>query len=141
MTNKGLCKVKKQNKIELLGYLFWENRPKIAISTGTAILEYSTVEPTSPYGHLTSKVTSPLRSPLLSPKLYSTALAKNRRIAPCNTVTSPLGSLIPSTVGNRISEVPLYHHVYYVCIPPPPPSPPSPLVTITSRTSTIKNLG
>ena len=26
---------------------------------------------TSPYGHLTSKVTSPLRSPILSPKLYS----------------------------------------------------------------------
>ena len=29
----------------------------------------STVEP---YGHLTSKVTSPLRSPWVSPKLYST---------------------------------------------------------------------
>ena len=27
---------------------------------------------TSPYGHLTSKVTSPLGSPILSPKLYST---------------------------------------------------------------------
>ena len=27
---------------------------------------------TSSYGHLTSKVTSPLRSPFLSPKLYST---------------------------------------------------------------------
>ena len=27
---------------------------------------------TSPYGHLTSKVTSPLRSPFFSPKLYST---------------------------------------------------------------------
>ena len=27
---------------------------------------------TSPYGYLTSKVTSPLGSPLISPKLYST---------------------------------------------------------------------
>ena len=33
------------------------------------LLQYSG---TSPYGHLTSKVTSQLRSPFLSPKLYST---------------------------------------------------------------------
>ena len=31
---------------------------------------------TSPYGHLTSKVTSSLRSPLLSPELYSEANAE-----------------------------------------------------------------
>ena len=38
-------------------------------SSLSCIHEYSG---TPPYGHLTSKVTSPLRSPLLSPKLYST---------------------------------------------------------------------
>ena len=57
-------------------------------------------------GHLTSTVISPLRSLLLNPKLYSTA--KNRRLAPCNKVTSPLSSLLPSHVSDRISEVPLY---------------------------------
>ena len=43
---------------------------------------------TSPYGHLTSKKTSPLQSPWLSPKLYSTV-----QITPCNKVISPLRSL------------------------------------------------
>ena len=33
---------------------------------------YTVYSGTSPYGHLTSMVTSPLRSPYLSPKLYST---------------------------------------------------------------------
>ena len=58
---------------------------------------------TSPYGHLTSKTTSPLQSPWLSPKLYSTV-----QITPCNKVTSPLRSLVPSPVGDLNSEVPLY---------------------------------
>ena len=58
---------------------------------------------TSPYGHLTSKKTSPLQSPWLSPNLYSTV-----QITPCNKVTSPLRSLLPSPVGDLNSEVPLY---------------------------------
>ena len=58
---------------------------------------------TSPYGHLTSKKTSPLQSPWLSPKLYSTV-----QITPCNKVTSPLRSFLPSPVGDLNSEVPLY---------------------------------
>ena len=58
---------------------------------------------TSPYGHLTSKKTSPLQSPWLSPKLYSTV-----QTTPCNKVTSPLRSLLPSPVGDLNSEVPLY---------------------------------
>ena len=58
---------------------------------------------TSPYGHLTSKKTSPLQSPWLSPKLYSTV-----QITPCNKVTSALRSLLPSPVGDLNSEVPLY---------------------------------
>ena len=57
---------------------------------------------TSPYGHLTSKVTSPLRSPSLSLKLYSSV-----QCTPCNTVTCPLRSLLPSPAGDLISEVPL----------------------------------
>ena len=57
---------------------------------------------TSPYGHLTSKKTSPLQSPWLSPKLYSTV-----QITPCNKVTSALRSLLPSPVGDLNSEVPL----------------------------------
>ena len=59
---------------------------------------------TSPYGHLTSKKTSPLQSPWLSPKLYSTV-----QITPCNKVTPPLRSLLHSPVGDH-SEVPLYNH-------------------------------
>ena len=59
---------------------------------------------TSPYGHLTSKKTSPLQSPWLSPKLYSTV-----QISPCNKVTSALRSLLPSPVGDLNSEVPLYY--------------------------------
>ena len=71
---------------------------------------------TSPYGHLTSKKTSPLQSPLLSPKLYSTV-----QIIPCNKVTSPLRSPLPSPVGDRNSEVILYQHLsplytYYILI-------------------------
>ena len=62
---------------------------------------------TSPYGHLTSKKTSPLQSPWLSPKLYSTV-----EITPCNKVTSPLRSLLPSPVGDLNSEVPLYVRFY-----------------------------
>ena len=58
---------------------------------------------TSPYGHLTSKKTSPLQSLWLSPKLYSTL-----QITPCNKVTSPVRSLLPSPVGDLNSEVPLY---------------------------------
>ena len=58
---------------------------------------------TSPYGHLTSKKTSQLQSPWLSPKLYSTV-----QITPCNKVTSPLRSILPSPVGDLNSEVPLY---------------------------------
>ena len=52
---------------------------------------------------LTSKKTFPLHSPWLSPKLYSTV-----EITPCNKVTSPLKSLLPSPVGDLNSEVPLY---------------------------------
>ena len=64
---------------------------------------------TSPYGHLTSKKTSPLQSPWLSPKLYSTV-----QITPGNKVTSTLRSLLPSPVGDLNSEVPLYliHKIY-----------------------------
>ena len=58
---------------------------------------------TSHYGHLTSKKTSPLQSSWFSPKLYSTV-----QITPCNRVTSPLRSLLPSPVGDLNSEVPLY---------------------------------
>ena len=47
------------------------------------------------YGHLTSKKTSPLQSPWLSPKLYSIV-----QITPCNKVTSPLRSILPSPVGD-----------------------------------------
>ena len=64
---------------------------------------------TSPYGHLTSKKTSPLQSPWFSPKLYSTL-----KITPCNKVTSPLMSLLPSPVGDLNSEVPLYYTVVIV---------------------------
>ena len=63
---------------------------------------------TSPYGHLTSKKTSPLQSPWLSPKLYSTV-----QITPCNKVTSALRSLLPSPVGDLNSEVPLYFEVHF----------------------------
>ena len=55
------------------------------------------------YGHLTSKKTSQLLSPWLSPKLYSAM-----QITPCNKVTSPLRSPLPSPVGDLNSEVPLY---------------------------------
>ena len=53
--------------------------------------------------NLTSKKTSQLQSPWLSPKLYSTV-----QVTPCNMVTSPLRSLLPSPVGDLNSEVPLY---------------------------------
>ena len=69
------------------------------LETGT----HSMYSGTSPYGHLTSKKTSPLQSPWLSPKLYSTV-----QITPCNKVTSALRSLLPSPVGDLNSEVPLY---------------------------------
>ena len=69
---------------------------------------------TSPYSHLTSKKTSPLQSPWLSPKLYSTV-----QITPCNKVTSPLRSLLPSPVGDLISEVPLYYSDCVGCVPLP----------------------
>ena len=65
--------------------------------------EYFDYSGTSPYGHLTSKKTSPLQSPWLSPELYSTV-----QITPCNKVASPLRSLLPSPVGDLNSEVPLY---------------------------------
>ena len=58
---------------------------------------------TSPYGHLTSKKTSPLQSPWLSLKLYSTV-----QMPPCNKDTSPLRSLLTSPVSDLNSEVPLY---------------------------------
>ena len=48
-------------------------------------------------------VTPPLRSPWLRPKMYATM-----QITLCNTVTSPLRSLLPSPVGDRRGEVPLY---------------------------------
>ena len=74
-----------------------------------ALLQFSRLySGTSPYGHLTSnghltsKTTSPFQSPWLSPKLYSTV-----QITPCNKVTSPLRSLLPSPVGDLNSEVPL----------------------------------
>ena len=54
---------------------------------------------TSPYGNLTSKKTSQLQSPWLSPKLYSTV-----QTTPCNKVTSPLRSLLPSPVGDLNRE-------------------------------------
>ena len=68
----------------------------------TALDRYS-YSGTSPYGHLTSKTTSQLQSPWLSPKLYFTV-----QITPCNKVTSPLRSLLPSPVGDLNSDVPLY---------------------------------
>ena len=57
---------------------------------------------TSPYDHLTTKKTSLLQSPWLSPKLNSTV-----EITPCNKVTSPLRSFLPSPVGDINGEVPL----------------------------------
>ena len=59
---------------------------------------------TSPYGHLTKK-TSQLQPPWLRPKLYSPV-----QVTPCNKVTSPLRSLLPSPVGDLNSEVPLYYN-------------------------------
>ena len=59
------------------------------------------------YGHLTSKVTSPMGSPLLSPKI-SFPSAMIRTFSPGNTVTSPLMSLLLSPIGDLNSEVPLY---------------------------------
>ena len=47
--------------------------------------------------NLSSKVTSPLRSPLHS--------ANNRMLAPCNTVTCQLRSLLHNPMGDHISEV------------------------------------
>ena len=58
---------------------------------------------TSPEGHLTNKVTSPLGSPFPTPKLNYTLT-----FTPCNTVTYPLRSLLPSPMGDLIIEVPLY---------------------------------
>ena len=77
-----------------------ERTPSISKLEIHFVLMYSG---TSPYGHLTSKKTSPLQSPWLSPKLYSTV-----QITPCNKVTSALRSLLPSPVGDLNSEVPLY---------------------------------
>ena len=79
--------------------------PKVLLKVKTSHLwEYSG---TSPYGHLTSKKTSQLQSPWLSPNLYSIV-----QITPCNKVTSPLRSLLPSPVGDLNSEVPLYLKSY-----------------------------
>ena len=58
---------------------------------------------TSPYGHFTSMKTSPLQSLWLSPKLYFTV-----QITPCNEITAPLRSLLPSPVGELNGDVPLY---------------------------------
>ena len=71
-----------------------------AVTTSSKSLMYSG---TSPYVHFTSKKTSQLQSPWLSPKLYSTV-----QITPCNKVTSPLRSLLPSPVSDLNSDVPLY---------------------------------
>ena len=73
-----------------------------------SVLKQPNYSGTSPYGHLTSKVTSQLWSPLISPKLYYTV-----QITPCNVVTSPLRSLLPSPVGDLNSEVPLYLNIQY----------------------------
>ena len=115
-------------------YFFNAARPASSVNTATVVftatLEYNTTHSraysaaakwrsqltvvdvncmysgTSPYGHLTSKKTSPLQSPWISPKLYSTV-----QITPCNKVTSPLRSCLPSLVGDLNSEVPrtVYH--------------------------------
>ena len=39
---------------------------------------------------------------------------KNGTVSPCNTVTSPLWSLLPSPTGDRNSEVPLYLQIYNI---------------------------
>ena len=92
----GICSI----TAELLrkGGTQWESFSPFEITKETRM--YSG---TSPYGHLTSKKTSRLQSPWLSPKLYSTV-----QITPCNKVTSPLRSFLPSPVGDLNSEVPLY---------------------------------
>ena len=72
---------------------------------------------TSPYGHLSSKVTSPLRSPLLGLKLYSTVQRIGRWL-PCNIVTSLLRSLLSSPMGDRIREVPLYLLIHCIALLP-----------------------
>ena len=72
---------------------------------------------TLPYGHLTSKVTSPLRLCLLSLVFQS---AKYRTLSACNMVTYQLRSFLPSPMGDRNSEVPMITEVYqqrnkYMC--------------------------
>ena len=61
---------------------------------------------TSLYGHLTSKVISPLRSPLPSHIEFHSAM--NGTFALCNMVTSRLGSHLPSHMDEHNSEVLLY---------------------------------
>ena len=39
--------------------------------------------------------------------------SNNMRLAPCDTITSPLGSLLPSIVGDYIRDVPLYQTVIF----------------------------
>ena len=58
---------------------------------------------TSPYGHLTSKKTSPLQSPWLSPKLYSTV-----QITPCNKVTSAYVRYFIQMVGSFLCGCDLF---------------------------------
>ena len=90
-----------KNIIQVWCFHFWKKKKEYNYACSmTLTYNYSG---TSPYGHLTSKKTSPLQSPWLSPKLYSTV-----QITPCNKVTSPLRSLLPSPVGDLNSEVPLY---------------------------------
>ena len=51
----------------------------------------------------TPRPNTALQSHWVSPKLYSTV-----QITPCNKVTPPLRSLLPSPVGDLNSEVPVY---------------------------------
>ena len=81
------------------------------LCSSVSVIKLCVYSGTSPYGHLTSKKTSPLQSPWLSPNLYSTV-----QITPCNKVTSPLRSLLPSPVGDLNSEVPLYIDKFIVLI-------------------------
>ena len=77
-----------------------------AKNVGIALAEYECTclySGTSRYDHLTSNVTSLL----LSPEIVFHS-AENMMLAPSNTVTSPMRSLLLSPVGDRNSEVPLY---------------------------------
>ena len=108
-------------------------------NVGIVLVEYECMySGTSRYGHLTSKVTSPLlspeivlaeyecmysgtsryghltskvTSPLLSPEIVFLS-AENRMLTPSNMVTSPMRSFLLSPLGDRNSEVPQYTRLF-----------------------------